>query len=173
MHNHFRKHSLFFSFSSLILVMRKYVWFLDGENFRLVPKYTYMNVCASVRLLVTAHVNLPQHALSRAKFNAKHIDSKHTHHTNFEAIEDCSVWPFPPSPHPKIVFTVGIVYTFAPRDIVLWAKKRRRWNLQFSKGKFINGMYVKGIIKHTQFYFFMIRSIRTSLYSSYKWWWIT
>lgn len=89
----------------------------------------------------------------------------------FRAIEDCLPWQFRiQKPHFhrwKLCTFVGKECIFPPHQ----GKKRRRWNLQFSNGKFINGKYVKGIIKHIALY--MMRLIRSITSSCYKWWWIT
>lgn len=77
-------------------------------------------------------------------------------------------------PHPKTHFHRWKLCTFVGKECIFpphQGKKRRRWNLQFSNGKFINGKYVKGIIKHIALH--MMRLIRSITSSCYKWWWIT
>lgn len=89
----------------------------------------------------------------------------------FRAIEDCLPWQFRIR---KPIFTVGNCVHSWEKSVFFpphQGKKRRRWNLQFSNGKFINGKYVKGIIKHIALH--MMRLIRSITSSCYKWWWIT
>lgn len=109
----------FFSFH--ILVMRKYVRFLDGGKFSSSAeiRMSIVCVCFSEAGCYTAHINLPQHALSRAKLNPKHIASKHT---NFEAIEDCLAWRFPIIPSEIHFHRWNCIHSST--DIVFYEQRR-------------------------------------------------